>query len=382
MSIPKFNKRTISIGSIAFTVNLIIFAATHILVNTTIFLCIFIILTIAWYILILRLEEEDIKQVQKYDYDWLMHDEPLYNVLELPNCPDPSKIFNYISLLKFLEDEDFQDYLLKNTTKGNLNIIPILYGDVGGIVFDDNKTLVYSDLTQAPSLLIAGISGSGKSTLLHQIISVLLTYNKPTNLNLYLCDTKRVELNRYAKFPHTKKIIYTHEEVDAFLTGILEEINGRYRYFDQVNVPSIQDYNKLLASEQMRLPFIVVIIEELGDIMLGSEKDIQNKLIKILQKGRAAGVHVITLTQRPSAQIINSSIKANIPTRVALRVASAVDSKIIIDQNGAEGLINNKGEMWVLDGGRLKYAISTVVTPEETKKLEQAWLEIINLTEL
>jgi energy-coupling factor transporter ATP-binding protein EcfA2 len=371
MSRPNFKSNTIHFIGMSILLMIIFSFASYLILGITFALVVFMLMTIWCYWMILKLEELPNGEIVPIrNLEWLENDS-LYTVVQIPKCPDPAKIFNYEGLLFRLEDERFQEFILNNIKDGHLTVLPILYGDIGVSV--DGETLVYGDLTQAPSLLIAGISGSGKSTLLHQILSVLLTYNNPNNLELYLCDTKRVELNRYANFPHTKRIIYDHEQVEEFLDTILREINERYEYLDSVNITSIAEYNNLKLGENMRMPFVVVVIEELGDIMLGSNKEVQHKLIKILQKGRAAGVHVITLTQRPSASIINSSIKANIPNRVALRVSSATDSRIILEQPGAEGLIHNKGEMFVLDGGRLKYAISVVVTKEEIDKLRKAW---------
>lgn len=270
-----------------------------------------------------------------------------------------------VGMLNALEDENFQEFLVENLRDYKLEVLPVVFGQ------QQDGTLAFADLHTCPSLLIAGSSGSGKSTLLHGILSVLLSYNTPETLELYLMDTKIVELAAYEEFPHVKRFATDADHFADVLHEVLEIINVRYQAFQEVGAKEINEFNRLVANN-FRFPFTVLVIEELGDLMLDSDNKVQKELIRILQKGRACGVHVIALTQRPDSKIINSSIKANMPCRVALRVASSTDSRIIINRPGAEDL-RERGEMIVYTGGNYTRCSGILVERDEIKKIERFW---------
>jgi DNA segregation ATPase FtsK/SpoIIIE-like protein len=355
------NNKILKYGVEYWLVAIIVLTTLYFIFGYVTFIVTFIVVTLYFYYTLLN-PKQNIRIIDHIEAQ-IDIDEPL----QLPHRPNLIKVFKGTPLVRVFFDDTYQDFILNNLHKDFIGKLPIVYGYT-----TDNK-LVMSDLLQAPSLLIAGVSGSGKSTLIHQIITVLLATFKSNNLELYLVDTKRVELSRYANFPHTKKIVYDHDDIGDFLLILKRLINDRYMTFQEMGINSIQEYNGQVHKYGFDfMPFIVVVIEELGDLMLDSDKAIKVELVKILQKGRAAGVHIIALTQRPSSTIIDSSIKANMPSRVSLRVSSATDSRIILDRTGAELLVD-KGEMIVLDGGNIYNARSLLVTKEEIDKLRKAW---------
>jgi S-DNA-T family DNA segregation ATPase FtsK/SpoIIIE len=210
--------------------------------------------------------------------------------------------------------------------------------DVGGNVI---SLLV----DKAPHMLVAGATGSGKSVCLNTIITSLLYQNGPDDLKLIMVDPKRVELGRYAGIPHllTPPITKPEEAINA-LKWAVREMERRLDHLAKFGVRDIDSYNKK-SKEQM--PKIVVVIDELSDLMSTSNRrDVEAVIVRIAQMARAAGIHLILATQRPSVDVITGIIKANIPTRLAFSVASQVDSKTILDVSGAEKLLG-RGDMLV-----------------------------------
>lgn len=207
----------------------------------------------------------------------------------------------------------------------------------------------YIDLADMPHLLIAGRTGSGKSVFLNTTIITLISKLQPSELQLMLIDPKQVEFAVYNKVPHLFRPVLINEVAAHYmLIELIEEMEKRYELLREYEVRKISDYNKIADK---KLPYIVCIIDEYADLILMSskyKKDIETNVIRLAQKARAAGIHLIIATQKPIAQVLTTLIKSNIPARIAFAVCSSTDSRIILDQKGAENLLGN-GDMLFLD---------------------------------
>ena len=213
----------------------------------------------------------------------------------------------------------------------------------------------YFNIADMPHLLIAGSTGSGKSVCTNSIIISILMRYKPDEVKLVLVDPKKVELSNYNGIPHLLLPVVTDpKHASATLQRIVVEMEDRYRAFAENQVKKITDYNALMdrkGRKEDKMPYIVVIIDEMADLMLVARKEVEDSILRITQLARAAGIHLITATQRPSTDIITGIIKANIPSRIAFAVASQVDSRTILDAVGAEKLLG-KGDMLFLPLGQ------------------------------
>lgn len=203
-----------------------------------------------------------------------------------------------------------------------------------------------ADLSGMPHLLIAGTTGSGKSVCVNSILSCLLLHNTPDDLRLVLVDPKRVELTGYNGIPHLlSPVVVEMEKVIGALQWMTREMDRRYHQFAQVGARNIQDYNNRMKTDgHKRLPFLVVVIDELADLMLLAPDETERTITRLAQLARATGIHLILATQRPSVDVVTGLIKANFPARVAFAVASNTDSRVILDQPGAERLLG-RGDM-------------------------------------
>jgi len=202
---------------------------------------------------------------------------------------------------------------------------------------------VIANLERMPHILIAGQTGSGKSVALNSFIAAILFRASPQEVKFILVDPKRVELTGYNGIPHLlSPVIVEPEKVVSALNWILKEMDNRYKLFAQVGVRNIEGYNEMSGFQS--LPYIVVIVDELADIMLYAPVEVEDAITRIAQMSRATGIHMIISTQRPSVDIITGLIKANIPCRIAFAVASQVDSRVILDVQGAEKLLG-RGDM-------------------------------------
>ncbi|NLE99664.1 MAG: DNA translocase FtsK, partial [Anaerolineales bacterium] len=236
---------------------------------------------------------------------------------------------------------------------------------------------VVSDLTAMPHLLIAGTTGSGKSVLINSLIAALLLQCTPTELRLLLVDPKRVELIGYGGIPHLlSKVVVDMERVSSTLQWLLREMEGRYRLFSEARATHIVDYNERVAPErgEKRLPFIVVIVDELADMMMMAPQETERAICRIAQMARATGIHLILATQRPSVDVVTGLIKANFPARIAFNVASAIDSRVILDMPGAEQLLG-QGDMLFLppDAATPIRLQGAFVSDEELRRLVTFW---------
>ena len=239
----------------------------------------------------------------------------------------PNKTKATVGLREILEDKEFK------TRKNNLMIA--LGKDVAGANW-------LADITRMPHLLVAGATNSGKSVCLNAIIISLLYQNNPSDLRFIMVDPKRVELPAYNGIPHllTPVITEVSKTINA-LRWCLNEMDRRYDILNQAGKKNIQSYNEVTPE---KMPYIIFVIDELADLMVTAAKDIEGSIIRLTQMARAVGIHLVLATQRPSVDVITGLIKANVPTRIAFSVASAVDSKTILDSSGAEKLLG-KGDM-------------------------------------
>jgi S-DNA-T family DNA segregation ATPase FtsK/SpoIIIE len=238
---------------------------------------------------------------------------------------------------------------------------------------------VVADLTAMPHLLIAGTTGSGKSVCVNAIIAALLLQNTPNDLKFLMVDPKRVELTGYNSVPHLRaKVVVEMERVPGVLQWVLGEMDGRYRRFSEVRATHIRDFNERVAPKlgEKKLPYIVVVIDELADLMMLAPQETERVVCRIAQMARATGIHLIIATQRPSVDVVTGLIKANFPARIAFNVASTVDSRVILDMAGAEQLLG-RGDMLFLppDAATPLRLQGAFVSDDELRRLVQYWKE-------
>ncbi|MBK8136070.1 MAG: DNA translocase FtsK [Chloroflexi bacterium] len=211
-------------------------------------------------------------------------------------------------------------------------------------------TPVAADLTGMPHLLIAGTTGSGKSVMVNAIICSLLLRNTPDKVRFIMVDPKRVELTSYNGIPHlVAPVVVDVERIIGVLKWVTREMDDRYKKFSVAGARNIDDYNRNRAPEIDLMPFIVVIIDELADLMMLAPEEAERYITRIAAMARATGIHLVIATQRPSADVVTGLIKANFPARIAFAVASNIDSRVILDQPGAEKLLG-RGDMLYLSG--------------------------------
>jgi len=216
---------------------------------------------------------------------------------------------------------------------------------------DTTGNSVIADLAAMPHLLIAGSTGSGKSVGLNTMICSLLYKATPADVRFLLIDPKRLELGVYEQIPHLLAPVVTDaKEASARLKWIVGKMDARYKQLQAKAVRNIEGYNKEVPPEE-RLPYWVVVVDELADLMMVSAGEVQNSLIRLAQIARAVGIHLIVATQRPSVDVVTGLIKANFPTRIAFQVASKVDSRTVLDANGAEQLLG-RGDMIFVPPGQ------------------------------
>ena len=277
--------------------------------------------------------------------------------LEVPN-PSPAKV--PLSLVTN------SDQFVKMTQSGGL---PIALGqDTGG-------EPVSLDLATLPHLLIAGSTGSGKSVCINSLIASLLLTQGPDKLRMLMIDPKRVELTPFNGLPHlVKPVIVDTDEVSGGLKGLMREMFRRYRMMEDAGSRNIVAYNKKAKNDE-QLPYLVLIVDELADLMMSASGDVEHNLVRLAQLGRATGIHLVLATQRPSVQVVTGLLKANIPGRVAFAVASNVDSRVILDTVGAEKLLG-QGDMLLLSNSspKPKRVQGTLVKDSEISAMVKYWV--------
>jgi S-DNA-T family DNA segregation ATPase FtsK/SpoIIIE len=228
---------------------------------------------------------------------------------------------------------------------------------------------IVGDLAKMPHLMVAGQTGSGKSVMINTILTSLLYHNSPSDLKLILVDPKTVELTPYDEIPHLLTPVITEpEKCISALKWAVAEMERRYRTLAEVKKRNIAEYNNLKKEEGM--PYIVIVIDELADLMMMAARDVEALIVRIAQKARAVGIHLILATQRPSVDVITGLIKANIPARIAFTTSSQVDSRTIIDMVGAEKLLG-RGDMLFLKSDMPKpiRVQGALIDDEETIKV-------------
>ncbi len=234
---------------------------------------------------------------------------------------------------------------------------------------------VAADLAKMPHLLIAGATGSGKSVCINSIIGCLLMHNTPEDVRIVLIDPKRVELANFAHIPHLvfSKIITDVEDVLGTLKAVIHEMESRYRRFASLGVRNIEAHNKNPRATH-KLPYWVVIIDELADLMMAAPIDVERQTCRLAQLARATGIHLIIATQRPSVDVVTGLIKANFPTRIAFAVSSQVDSRTILDGAGAEKLLG-RGDMLFMptDASKPKRLQGSFVSDAELDRVVAWW---------
>jgi S-DNA-T family DNA segregation ATPase FtsK/SpoIIIE len=274
----------------------------------------------------------------------------------------PNSAFDLVTLKEVLGSRNFEDLGVQS------KLAFALGQDVAGQPFS-------ADLSKMPHVLIAGATGSGKSVCVNAIICSFLMRADPTEVKLILVDPKRVEMAQYKGVPHllTEVIVDPDKAVNA-LKWTVAAMESRYHEFAQRGVRNIAGYNEALRNGEPRMPYIVVVIDELADLMMVSAYEVEATVTRIAQLARATGIHLVVATQRPSVQVITGLIKANIPSRIAFAMTSGIDSRTILDTTGAEDLLG-RGDMLYqpIDAPRAVRLQGVLVTDLEIEALARHW---------
>jgi S-DNA-T family DNA segregation ATPase FtsK/SpoIIIE len=270
--------------------------------------------------------------------------------IELPN-----NIRENVYLSEILSNTDFKKKEIK---------LPIALGkSISG------KPIV-GDLTSMPHLLIAGTTGSGKSVCINTIILSLLFRHTPEKCKFILIDPKMLELSTYEGIPHLLCPVITEAKKAASVLGwVVKEMESRYRLMTKEGVRNIDGYN---AKHKLPMPYIVVVVDEMSDLMLVAGKEIENYIQKLSQMARAAGIHIIMATQRPSVDVITGTIKANFPTRISFQVTSKIDSRTILGEQGAEQLLGKGDMLYMSSANRIVRIHAPFVSDNEIEKINNS----------
>lgn len=270
-----------------------------------------------------------------------------------------------------------------NPTPGKVLMRSIVEGpefgkivDKGGLAFalgeDAGGQSLALDLAAMPHLLIAGATGSGKSVCINSLVASLLMTRPPDELRMIMVDPKRVELTPFNGIPHlVMPVIVEPDDVQPALRGLINEMSRRYKLMEETGVRNIAGYN---AKANEPMSFLVLIVDELADLMMTGGLEVEQQLVRLAQLGRAAGIHMVLATQRPSVKVVTGLLKANVPARVAFAVASQVDSRVILDGAGAEALMG-KGDLLLLnnDFPKARRGQGTLVYDDEMDRLVDFW---------
>ena len=253
--------------------------------------------------------------------------------------------------------------------KGSSPLVAWLGKDVSGHA-------VWTDIALMPHLLVAGTTGSGKSGCINAVLSSVLLHASPNDVRLVLVDPKRVELNHYESLPHLLTPVVTNPRLAAnVLANLIGEMESRYQVMGEARARNLAELNKTRRKEgEAHLPHILCVIDELADLMMVAPAEVEDSIIRLAQKSRAVGIHLVLATQRPSTDVITGTIKVNIPARIAFAVASQVDSRVILDQGGAESLLG-QGDMLFRPIGtsKLQRIQGAFLTEAEIARLTGHW---------
>tara|TARA_B100000963_G_scaffold288936_1_gene258297 strand:- start:3524 stop:5608 length:2085 start_codon:yes stop_codon:yes gene_type:complete len=267
--------------------------------------------------------------------------------IEIPNEERES-----VSLREIISNEKFQKREIK---------LPIALGkSISGMP-------IIGDLTTMPHLLIAGTTGSGKSVCINTIIASLLYKLNPDLCKFILIDPKMLELSTYEGIPHLLTPVITDaKKATSALSWTVKEMNSRYKLMSKVGVRNIDGYN---SKHKLKMPYIVVVVDEMSDLMLVAGKEIENYIQKLSQMARAAGIHIIMATQRPSVDVITGTIKANFPTRISFQVSSKIDSRTILGEQGAEQLLGKGDMLFMSSANRIIRIHGPYISEHEIEKI-------------
>ena len=267
----------------------------------------------------------------------------------------PNEKRENVTLREIISNENFQKKDIK---------LPIALGkSISGIP-------IIGDLTSMPHLLIAGTTGSGKSVCINTIIVSLLYKLNPDLCKFILIDPKMLELSTYEGIPHLLTPVITDaKKATSALSWTVKEMNSRYKLMSKVGVRNIDGYN---AKHKLKMPYIVVVVDEMSDLMLVAGKEIENYIQKLSQMARAAGIHIIMATQRPSVDVITGTIKANFPTRISFQVSSKIDSRTILGEQGAEQLLGKGDMLFMSSANRIVRIHGPYVSEKEIEKITNA----------
>ena len=267
--------------------------------------------------------------------------------IELPNTSREN-----VYLSEILMDTEFK--------KKNINLPVALGKNISG-------TPIIGDLTSMPHLLIAGTTGSGKSVCINTIILSLLYKHTPDKCKFILIDPKMLELSTYEGIPHLLCPVITEAKKAASVLGwVVKEMENRYKLMTKEGVRNIETYN---SKHKLPMPYIVVVVDEMSDLMLVAGKEIENYIQKLSQMARAAGIHIIMATQRPSVDVITGTIKANFPTRISFQVTSKIDSRTILGEQGAEQLLGKGDMLYMSSANKIVRIHAPFVSDNEIEKI-------------
>jgi S-DNA-T family DNA segregation ATPase FtsK/SpoIIIE len=276
----------------------------------------------------------------------------------------PNSTASLVTLRSVVQSTQFQ----KQSAKSKLSIA--LGQSVAG-------EPIVADLARMPHLLIAGATGSGKSVCMNGIISCVLMHASPAEVRFVMIDPKRVELSAFGPIPHLafSNIVVEMDQVVGTLQAVIHEMEARYRKFAAIAVRNIDSYNRSSRAVE-KLPYWVVIIDELADLMMAAPFEVERQICRLAQLARATGIHLVVATQRPSVDVITGLIKANFPTRIAFAVSSQVDSRTILDMAGAEKLLG-RGDMLYMapDAAKPRRLQGVYVSDEEIERLVGFWTQ-------
>jgi S-DNA-T family DNA segregation ATPase FtsK/SpoIIIE len=268
----------------------------------------------------------------------------------------PNRQRETVSLREILSSEAFK--------KNNSKLVLSLGKDIFG-------TPVVADLSKMPHLLVAGATGSGKSVSINSMVMSILYKATPAEVKMLMVDPKLLELSAYEEIPHLiSPVITSPKEAAEALKKMVIEMERRYRVLAERAARNIESYN-IQAKDEEQLPYIVVVIDELADLMFTAASDVEDSIARLAQMGRASGIHLILATQRPSVDVITGIIKANFPARISFQVSSKVDSRTILDTHGAEQLLGKGDMLLMLPGARTIRVHGALITEEEIKSVTE-----------
>ncbi|MBI1810480.1 MAG: DNA translocase FtsK [Nitrospirae bacterium] len=264
----------------------------------------------------------------------------------------PNRLRETVSLREIVSADSF----MKNHSRLTLALGKDIFGNP-----------VVSDLAKMPHLLVAGATGSGKSVSINSMVMSILYKASPKEVKMLMIDPKLLELSAYEGIPHLISPVITNpKEAAEALRKMVFEMENRYRLLAQKSTKNIENYNKVVSEEE-QLPYIVIFIDELADLMFASANEVEDAIARLAQMARASGIHLVLATQRPSVDVITGVIKANFPARISFQVTTRIDSRTILDGQGAEQLLGKGDMLFMLPGTKIMRVHGALITEDEIK---------------